>query len=187
MNKQEAIKTIEQDKIQVGRFTEITREVNAIRRKIEMIDCVPLEIVVSAITKINEPEKVVIPKFVAEWLKSQKESFSDVSAIDMYDNLTIDNNGGHYHEVWLWVIAHHHDFIKAWHDGYTVEQEKLYTVEIPDPNSPWKYTFLTNRGPGVSIDNTDGDFWKDDSKNQLTESEIRKDFEWAWQWAKEVE
>ena len=85
--------------------------------------------------KGHEPQKPVVPKFVAEWLESQKESFSDASAIDMYDNLTIDNNGGHYHEVWLWVIAHHHDFNKAWHHGYTVEKEKLYTVEIPNPNS----------------------------------------------------
>ena len=84
--------------------------------------------------KVNEPQKPVVPKFVAEWIKSQKESFSDVSAIDMYDNLTLDNNGGHYHEAWLWVIAHHYDFIKAWHDDYEIEKEKLYTVEIPNPN-----------------------------------------------------
>ena len=69
MNKQETIKTIEQDKIQVGRFTEITREVNAIQRKIEMVDYVPLETVVSVIDQIHEPEKVTIPKFVAEWVK----------------------------------------------------------------------------------------------------------------------
>ncbi|MBS8087003.1 DUF1642 domain-containing protein [Streptococcus suis] len=65
------------------------------------------------IDKIDEPQKVVVPKEVAEWIKSHKESFSDASAIDMYDNLTSDNRSGYYHEVWLWVIAHHHDFIKA--------------------------------------------------------------------------
>ena len=171
MNKQEAIKTAE--------FRAIYLQPN--------LEVLPLEEVKNIISQIHEPQKVTIPKFVAEWIKSQKESFSDVSAIDMYDNLTSDNRGGYYHEVWLWVIDHHYDFIKAWHDGYTVEQEKLYTVEIPDPNSIWKYTFLTNRGPGVSIDRTDGDFWKDDSKNQLTESEIKQDFEWAWQWAEPVE
>ena len=78
---------------------------------------------IELISQIDEPQKVVVPKFVAEWIKSQKESFSDVSAIDMYDNLTLDNNGGHYHDVWLWVIAHHHDFIKAWHDGYKEEED----------------------------------------------------------------
>lgn len=86
--------------------------------------------VLNIIKQLDEPEKPVVPKFVAEWIESQKESFSDSSAIDMYDNLTLDNNGGYYHEVWLWVIAHHHDFIKAWHDGYTVEKEPGYTVKI---------------------------------------------------------
>ena len=82
------------------------------------------------VNQLDEPEKPVVPKFVAEWIKSQKESFSDASAIDMYDNLTLDNNGGYYHEVWLWVIAHHYDFIKAWHDGYEVEKEKRYTAKL---------------------------------------------------------
>ena len=96
---------------------------------------VSLESVIDIVSKIHEPQKVVVPKFVAEWIKSKKESFSDMSAIYMYDNLTIDNNGCHYHDVWLWAIAHHHDFIRAWHDGYEIEKEKLYTVEIPNPNS----------------------------------------------------
>ena len=78
--------------------------------------------VLELIEQLDEPKKPVIPKYVAEWIKSQKESFLDVSAIDMYDNLTLDNNGGHYHEVWVWVIHHHYDFIKAWHDGYEVEK-----------------------------------------------------------------
>lgn len=79
---------------------------------------------------LNEPEKPVVPQYVADWIESQKESFSDASAIDMYDNLTLDNKGGYYHEVWLWVIDHHYDFIKAWHDGYEIEKEKLYTAML---------------------------------------------------------
>ena len=111
MNKQEAIETIKQDKIQVGRFTEITREVNAIRRKIEMVDYVPLETVVSVIDKINE-------------------------------------------------------------------QEKLYTVEIPNPN-----------GVVVCLERLDGGkiALSTLGESRLTESEIKKNFEWAWQWAREVE
>ncbi|HEL1569399.1 TPA: DUF1642 domain-containing protein [Streptococcus suis] len=95
-------------------------------------DDLKLADVMQVIDQIHEPQKVVVPKFVAEWIESHKESFSDASAIDMYDNLTSDNRSGYYHEVWLWVIAHHHDFIKAWHDGYEIEQEKLCTVEIPN-------------------------------------------------------
>ncbi|HEM6088624.1 TPA: DUF1642 domain-containing protein [Streptococcus suis] len=108
MNKQEAIKRVEE----LYGYGSIAKTVTDI------------------ISQIDEPQTVVVPKFVAEWIKSHKESFSDASAIDMYDNLTSDNRSGYYHEVWLWVIAHHHDFIKAWHDGYEIEQEKLYTVEV---------------------------------------------------------
>lgn len=138
------------------------------------------------IDSVDEPEKPVVPKFVAEWIEDQKESFSDASAIHMYDNLTLDNSNGYYHEVWLWVIAHHHDFIKAWHDGYTVEKEKLYTVEIPNgfirlvlcKDCDGKLFVATFSG---------GDCWETFGKCKLTEAEIKEDFEWAWQFAKEVE
>ena len=70
---------------------------------------------------------------------------------------------------------------------YEVEQEKVYTVEIPNPNT-WTYTFLTKRGyRGVIINKTDDDCWEKDKNSQLTEAEIKQDFEWAWQWAKPVE
>ena len=137
--------------------------------------------------KVHEPQKVVVPKLVAEWIESQKESFPVASAIDMYYNLTSDNIGGYYHKVWLWVIDHHYDFIKAWHDGYEVEQEPLYTVEIPDPHGIYKIRYLFRNSVG-NIRIGGGDY-RDiflNVETHLTEAEIKKDFEWAWQWAKEV-
>ncbi|HIH8011338.1 TPA: DUF1642 domain-containing protein, partial [Streptococcus suis] len=77
-------------------------------------------------------------------------------------------------------------------DGYEIEQEKLYTVEIPNPNAnKWNATVLKRRDNNdnaielcvyVRPDFSDSDF-------QLTESEIKQDFEWAWDagFAKEVE
>ena len=109
MNKQEAIEKIEKLDEHYG----ISQGVYLKKRD-----------VVNIISQIHEPQKPVVPKFVAEWIESQKESFSDTSAIDMYENLTSDNRGGYYHEVWLWVIANHYDFIKAWHDGYEEEEDE---------------------------------------------------------------
>ena len=145
--------------------------------------------VLDIVSQIHEPQKVVVPKFVAEWIESQKESFSDTSAIDMYDNLTSGNRNGYYHEVWLWVIAHHYDFIKAWHDGYEIEQEKLYTVEIPNPNSYGNYIYLSRNNNGICLDASNDSKWKQKKRNQFTEAEIKQDFEWAWDagYAKEVE
>ena len=144
--------------------------------------------VLDIVKQLDEPEKPVVPQFVAEWIESHKESFSDASAIHMYDNLTLDNSNGYYHEVWLWVIAHHHDFIKAWHDGYTVEQEKLYTVEIPNPNEPDSGHIVLHKDEHnkVYIDWHYEDDWKLLKSLKLTESEIKQDFDWAWPFAEEV-
>ena len=177
MNKNEAIKTIEQDKIQVGRFTEITREVNAIQRKIKMVDYVPLETVVSIIDKINEPQKVVIPKFVAEWLEECKRSGWHLQKA--FYRLDDEKVGDWAYDENDDLIPERLDMIaRAWLDGYEIEKEKLYTVEIPNPN-----------GVVVCLERLDGGkiALSTLGESKLTESEIRKDFEWAWQWAKEVE
>ena len=74
--------------------------------------------------KKKKQQKQIIPKIVAEWIESKKESFSDTSAIDMYENLTSVNRGVYYHDVWIWDIAKHYDFSKAWHDGYEEEEDE---------------------------------------------------------------
>ena len=172
MNKKEAISSLQ----------EMAQE----SFEVVKINAVHIDNIVEVVSQIDEPQKVTIPKFVAEWIKSQKESFSDVSAIDMYDNLTLDNNGGHYHDVWLWVIEHHYDFIKAWHDGYKVEQEKLYTVEIPNPNLN-AHVVLQKTGDGLVLVTVGNARWRGWESSKLTEAEIKQDFEWAFQFAKPVE
>lgn len=173
MNKQEVIERLEEKKSSFNAWENLVRN----RALDDALDIVK---------QLDEPEKTVVPKFVAEWIKSQKESFSDASAIDMYDNLTLDNNGGYYHEVWLWVIAHHHDFIKAWNDGYEIEKEKLYTVELPN-NLTLTHIILTrNIGGEINLIETQNNDWEELEYAQLTESEIKEDFEWAWPFAKEV-
>ena len=137
--------------------------------------------------KVNEPQKVVVPKFVAEWIKKYKEKGYRLShaLVKVFDDaelsLYIKQQVGDYTET----IA------KAWltYPNITVEQEKLYTVEIPDPNSNWKYRFLSRHNNGIYLDASNYAKWKQKERNQLTEAEIKQDFEWAWDagFAKEVE
>ncbi len=183
MNKQEAIGTIEQDKIQVGRFTEITREVNAIQRKIEMVDYVPLETVVSVIDKIDEPQKVAVPKFVAEWIDEMKQDerplYSVISGLM--------NKTNHEWTVWKSANMNFSETIaKAWLDGCEIEQEKLYTVEIPNPNGDSNRYGLCKVDGKIIVGSFV--FGLDRANNaKLTESEIKQDFDFLWQFAKEVE
>lgn len=125
--------------------------------------------------ELLDQQKPEIPRFVANWIEDQKQSFDDSSAIDMYENLTLDNHGGYYHDVWLWAIDHHNDFVFAWINGYTVEKEKLYTVDLPNGQPLVRGINTLYFSQNLATENV-----------KLTESEIRKDFEWAWQFAEEV-
>uniref|UniRef100_UPI0011562D89 DUF1642 domain-containing protein n=1 Tax=Streptococcus suis TaxID=1307 RepID=UPI0011562D89 len=94
-----------------------------------------------------------------------------------------------------WLEHNQETFALAWLFGYEIEQEKLYTVEIPDPNRPDIATFLYKEngkvfiGTDIFLDEVPNYKWKNEPENQLTESEIKQDFEWAWDagFAKEVE
>lgn len=123
-------------------------------------------------------EKPVIPQFVAKWLEDCKEKKQSLySALQDCDSV---NN-------WLDIEGNEELFARAWLDGYEVEQEKLYTVEIPDPNAD-SYSIALGRKEGkVCIRQFVSQTWQMNCSNQLTEAEIKQDFDWAWQWAKPIE
>lgn len=75
-------------------------------------------------------------------------------------------------------------------DAVTVEKEKLYNVEIPNPNRNSKGCAkfrLEKLGDKVYlVKRKSKDVYQNKDSQKLTEAEIRKDFDWAWQFAKEV-
>lgn len=73
-------------------------------------------------------------------------------------------------------------------DAVTVEKEKSYTVEIPNPHAKGhNKIYLCKDGNTGKVYLCKGNFNPKKNKNlRLTEAEIRKDFDWAWQWAEEV-
>ncbi|MFH6626360.1 DUF1642 domain-containing protein [Streptococcus suis] len=138
------------------------------------------------IDQIHEPQKVAVPKFVAEWIERAKEESYNLSYA-MSDDITPSKVDG-----WLFQDDYKNEetFAKAWIYGYEVEQERLYTVEIPNPHSD-SLTVLEKIDDGtVLISQMDVFFydWKNHTEYHLTEAEIKKDFEWAWDagFAKEV-
>lgn len=131
-----------------------------------------------------EPDqpKPVVPKFVAEWIEEAKEG--ECSLCTAFG--LVDGND----RAFNWLFGGHESnqdtFARAWLDGYEVEKEPLYTVEIPNPNTV-AITILARSIVGdVLIYNEFDNCWKKNSRYQLTEQEIRKDFDWAFRWAEEV-
>ncbi|HEM3683569.1 TPA: DUF1642 domain-containing protein [Streptococcus suis] len=150
-------------------------------------DDLKLADVMQVINQIHEPQKVVVPKFVAEYIERCKRSGWHLQKV-----LSILDDD---EEVGDWAYDENDDLIpekvdlvaQAWLFGCEVEKERLYTVEIPDPNSRYTYRFLSKNDRGVFIDGSCDYCWKGYDSNCLTESEIKQDFEWAWQWAEPVE
>ncbi|MFP7775856.1 DUF1642 domain-containing protein [Streptococcus dysgalactiae] len=87
-----------------------------------------------------------------------------------------------WYEGYIRTLINMHQF------GYTIKKEKLYTVEIPNTNIIGnEHTVLMKNGFGQFVmRRVCGDDWRTDKGYQITESEIRKDFKWAWEWAEEV-
>ena len=131
-------------------------------------------------TKIDEPQKVVVPKHIADKIEYYKD-------IEEYGLLHAMDDCYKRKDSAEWLEDNQETFARAWLDGFEVEKEKLYTVEIPDPNSYYNYRYLSRNDNGVCIDASNSAGWKRKRKNQFTESEIKQYFEWAWQFAKEVE
>ncbi|KPA67808.1 hypothetical protein XK27_04270 [Streptococcus suis] len=162
------------------------------------VDYVPLEVVVNTIDQIHEPQKVVVPKFVAEWYERNKDGLNTA----IYSTITktyrkVNGENDDLLDVFEeWLVYEDNSIlilIQMQFFGFEIEQEKLYTVEIPDPNRPDIATFLYKEngkvfiGTDIFLDEVPNYKWKNEPENQLTESEIKKDFDWAWQFREEVD
>ena len=153
-------------------------------------DYIKTKVAESIISKINEPQKVVIPKFVAEWIKWCKTNeatlLGAISPIDEFGSAICNDKRVESMAASRWAQRNQDTFALAWIYGYEVEKEKLYTVEIPNPNGDNNRYGLCKVDGRIIIGSFVFGF--DRATNaKLTESEIKQDFEWAWQWAKPVE
>ena len=94
------------------------------------------------INQIEEPEKPVIPQFVAEWIEKARETTYNIrGAIEMAPNGRMKD--------WL-ELNNANIFAEAWVNGYEVEQEKRYKVKIPSTmNHIGQTQYLCKSGPNL--------------------------------------
>ena len=175
MNKQEAIETIKNiDTLNIND--------NIAGQKVDMV---MKNQVLDIVSQIDEPQKPVVPKFVANWYEENKDDFEyNVQCLCVH-------NCEPLREIDTWfdsddtkpveTLVMMHKF------GYEIEKEKLYIVEIPNPHSYIdNHSRLARNYKGKVVLEVQ-DWLNTFDSYKLTEAEIKEDFEWAWQWAKEVE
>lgn len=76
----------------------------------------------------RELNKPVIPQFVADWIEVCKEHLTSSLYLAMTPSFLKSNNQGI--ELTLWIKKNEETFARAWLDGYTVEKEKWYKIEV---------------------------------------------------------
>ena len=74
--------------------------------------------------QLDEPQKVVVPQFVADWIEESKNSCKNVVEFFKYRNPSF--------EITKWIEeGERFDWIaRAWLDGYEVEKEPKYKVKV---------------------------------------------------------
>ncbi|MBC6483699.1 DUF1642 domain-containing protein [Enterococcus lactis] len=146
-----------------------------------------LEHALELIKQLDEPQKPVVPKFVADWIELCKEKADLISClsgsyeygVNQYKRITED-------EDWLFEADHQELVARAWLYGYEIEKEPLYTVTI---NLDRKYHLVVDEGDGndeisTTLTTSHGVFGY---RYFLTEKEIKSADENLWLIAVPVE
>lgn len=177
MNKQEAIEKIEKGKSNFNAWEDLVRNR-------------AFEDALTIVRKIDEPEKPVVPQYVADWIEWCKNNnvtlLGAMSPIDELGTAICDDKKVESLEASKWATRNQETFAQAWLFGYKIKKEKLYTVELPNPNGFIYVVLCKDCDEKIFIDTFDNALWKELGKCKLTEAEIKQDFEWARQFAKEV-
>lgn len=125
--------------------------------------------------QLDEPKKVVVPKFVAEWIEYAKKKGD--SLIDSFNPW--DLYGAEYIDATRWIDNNQETFALAWVNGYEVEKEQLYYVFDTTTKQYLGVDKVVNKAFWLSSQNSG-------ARTPLTEQEIKSVDERYWQFAVKV-
>lgn len=76
------------------------------------------------ILELDEPQKVKVPQFVADFIERERRSGGDLE--DLFSDIVYEQ----YHLEWFREEKNMNLVARAWLDGYEVEKEKRYRVSL---------------------------------------------------------
>ncbi|MGL9777793.1 hypothetical protein IGK28_001737 [Enterococcus sp. DIV0182] len=90
--------------------------------------------ILSDLKQLDEPQKPVVPKFVADYIEYCHSDGNSLWEVFRYINKMPN-------QVWAWLKVEKHQviFSKAFGDGYEVEKEQLYVMPVPHISFPVHY------------------------------------------------
>lgn len=92
--------------------------------KNRFINCIDVDGIIDTIKQLDEPQKVVVPQFVADWIEESKKSCETVVEFLGYKFSNIEMIKYLQNKERINLVA------RAWLDGYEVEKESKYIVKV---------------------------------------------------------
>lgn len=101
---------------------ELIKKYKDLFKKLYAFPIVTIDRVIEDLKQLDEPQKVMIPRFISDWIVQAKEDgYNIAGAINEAPRGTVDD----------WLELENVDiFAEAWVNGYTVEKEKRYIVKV---------------------------------------------------------
>lgn len=98
---------------------------------------------IDLIEQLDEPQKVKVPQFVADWIEYCKNTFLSLAcalAVSEEDFYSYANQKDHLDLLYfLGSMINQEKFARAWLDGYEVEKEKRYYVRLKNVDENYNY------------------------------------------------
>ena len=114
---------------------ELIKKYEDLFEKLYVFPIVTINGVIEDFKQLDEPQKVMIPRFIADWIVQAKEDgYNIAGAINEAPRGTVDD----------WLELENVDiFAEAWVNGYHIEKEKRYLVKMKGVND---YGCYLNKG-----------------------------------------
>lgn len=97
---------------------------------------------------LDEPQKVQVPQFVADWYEANKDDF-ETNLFRAVDLIPSDYEEGDLSEFEEWLVDDHTEpfqtLVNMHQFGYEVKKERLYTVKMRTTKQPLFYNSLEKR------------------------------------------
>ena len=159
MNKQEAIEKIEKGKSNFNAWEDLVRNR-------------AFEDALTIVRKIDEPEKPVVPQFVADFYESIKDDF-EYGVYELcvnFHNCDLSGKIKHWFDCNdtnpIQVLVNMHQF------GYEVEKEKFYTVKFSNEDFGKIYIGIFKKFNKLGISSLPSN--DDEIKSWFTEDELKR-------------
>lgn len=92
---------------------------------------IEIDAIIELVSKLDEPEKVTIPQFVADWIEECKAKEKSLLKSLLYTPSGVNR--------WVDNSENQETFARAWLDGYEVEEEKQYYIRLKGVDENYNY------------------------------------------------